>query len=239
MGSSCCCRLVVKTLCGIITGGIMVTSAPAADSAPSFFRGLNLNGPAVTIDGHAWEGQDSKHYVCRDKAFENQSVPLVPATDPERTKMLRSSRWGGNRIELTNLPAGRFTVFLYVWEDNNPEAYAIAVNGQPVVAKYNSGTTGHWERLGPWYTASKDGQIVLTSQGGAANFSGIEVWRGEYDGMTQPISDEDRAFFEKRIRPLLVDRCYDCHSASRRNCRAICSLIPVRRCVAADRKARP
>ncbi len=191
----------------------MDVSAPAADSAPSFFRGLNLNGPAVTIDDHAWEGMDSKHYVCRDKAFENQEVPLIPPTDPDRARMLRSSRWGGNRIELTNIPAGMFTVFLYVWEDNNSETYSVAVNGQPVVAKYNSGAAGHWERLGPWYTTAKDGRIVLTSQGGAANFSGIELWRGESDGETAPLSEENLAFFEKRIRPLLVAKCYECHSA--------------------------
>ncbi len=28
-----------------------------------------------------------------------------------------------------------------------------------------------------------------------------------------PIRDEELAFFEKRIRPLLVENCYECHSA--------------------------
>jgi hypothetical protein len=189
------------------------TVARGADPAPAFFRGLNLNGPPVTIDGNAWEGGESKHYKCDDRAFENQSVALSPATDAERAKMIRSSRWGGNRVELTDIPAGTYTVFLYVWEDNNPETFSIALNGRQVAANYNSGTTGHWERLGPWHTTPKDGKIVLTSQGGAANFSGIEVWQGQYDGQSAPIGEEDLAFFEKRIRPLLVAKCYECHSA--------------------------
>ncbi len=213
MASNGCCRRAGHALRGAILVVFLTTSAFTAESAPTFFRGLNLNGPAATIDGHPWEGSDSPHYICKDKAFENQNVPLVPATDSDRAKMIRSSRWGGNRVELTDIPAGTFTVFLYVWEDNDPETFSIAVNGQQVMARYNSGTGGHWEKLGPWYTSPKDGKIVLTSQGGAANFSGIELWRGQYDGVTTPISEDDLAFFEKRIRPLLVQKCYECHSA--------------------------
>ncbi len=183
-----------------------------ADEAPKFFRGINLNGPSVTIDGHTWEGRESRHYICQDQAFENQLVPLFPPTDSEREKMIRSSRWGGNRVELTDIPAGAYTVFLYVWEDNNPEIFSIAVNGRTVQLNYNSGPAGHWERLGPWYTASKKGKIVVTSQGGAANFSGIELWSERYDGLPT-LSDDDLAFFEKRIRPLFVNKCYECHSA--------------------------
>ena len=213
MASSCCCRRAADLVCGCVIVLFLTMSAQAADPVPSFFRGLNLNGPAVTIDGNQWDGQASKQYVCRDKAFENQAVTLVPPTDADRAKMIRSSRWGGNRVELTEIPGGAYSLFLYVWEDNNAETYSIAVNGREVVARYNSGATGHWEKLGPWYVSPQDGWIVLTSTGGAANFSGIELWRGRYDGISQPISDEDLAFFEKRIRPLLVAKCYECHSA--------------------------
>ncbi|MDP1796421.1 MAG: DUF1549 domain-containing protein, partial [Planctomycetaceae bacterium] len=218
MASSCCCRRVGNHRIGAILRilsllTVLTVTVRADDAAPAFFRGLNLNGPPITIDDHPWEGSDAKWYVCKDKAFENQNVPLVPETNSERARMIRSSRWGGNRIELTDIPGGVFTVYLYVWEDNDPETYSIAVNGQTVVARYNSGQGGHWEKLGPWYTSPKDGKIVLTSQGGAANFSGIELWRGRFDGVTAPISEEDLAFFEKRIRPVLVQKCYECHSA--------------------------
>lgn len=206
-------RLTMASIVAFFAPYALQTSVDAADSVPAFFRGLNLNGPAVVIDGNSWEGNESKNFTCSDRAFENRSVPLVPATDPDRAQMIRSSRWGGNRVELTNIPPGTYTVFLYVWEDNHPETYSIAVNGQQFESKYNSGTAGHWERLGPWYTSSTGGTIVVTSQGGAANFSGIEIWQGRYDGLAAPINADDLAFFEKRIRPLLVQKCYACHSA--------------------------
>jgi hypothetical protein len=202
----------LRLLCGL-AGVLLAASVWADEPAPTFFRGLNLNGPAVTIDGRSWDGADSKQYICRDKAFENQKVPLQPATDAERAKMIRSSRWGGNRVELLEIPAGAYTVFLYVWEDNDPENYSISLNGRPVVARHNSGPAGHWDKLGPWHVQPQDGKIIITSQGGAANFSGIEIWRGQYDGLAATLSEEDIAFFEKRIRPLLVNKCYECHSS--------------------------
>jgi hypothetical protein len=191
----------------------ILSSCVLSDDTPSFFRGLNLNGPAVMIDGHAWEGADAKWYASGDKAFENQNVTLVPTTDPERAKMIRSSRWGGNRIELREVPDGNYSLFLYVWEDNNSETYRITVNGRDVLAQYASGTTGHWEKLGPWLVSPHEGSLVITSRGGAANFSGIELWRGEYDGLNEPIGEDELAFFEKRIRPVLAEKCYACHSA--------------------------
>ncbi len=190
-----------------------IVATSAADEAPTFFRGLNLNGPAVTIDGHSWEGQDAKTYTCKDKSFNSQDIKILPSTDAERAKMIRSSRWGGNRVELNSISTGRFTVFLYVWEDNRPETYNVFVNDAEVVRNYNSGREGHWEKLGPWYTDSKEGTIVISSKGGAANFSGIEIWKGEYDGSdTNVLTDNQIVLFESKIRPLLIKYCSDCHS---------------------------
>ncbi len=214
MGSRSCCRRVGSSRMWLLISTLCLPTAVCAEDASEFFRGLNLNGPSVVIDGNVWEGGESKSYVCSDKAFDNQNVPLVPATDAERAKMIRSSRWGGNRVELIDIPPGTYTLFLYVWEDNDAETFSVAVNGRTVQARYNSGTAGHWEKLGPWPTTVRDdGKIRLISQGGAANFSGIELWKGHYDGLGAPIRDEDLAFFEKRIRPLLVNKCYECHSA--------------------------
>ena len=204
------CRL--SLLAAFLSAGV----ALAADKPdhPAFFRGLNLNGPPVEIDGHAWEGKDSADYDCRDKAFENQDVKLVPETDAERAKMIKSSRWGGNKVVLKNVPPGKYSFFLYVWEDNNDEVLDIFLNGKLVAKQHHSGSTGHWERLGPWLCdATKDRELVLTSKGGAANFSGIEVWRGQYDGLPETTA-EQLEFFEAKVRPVLIKHCYECHSAA-------------------------
>ncbi len=179
-----------------------------------FLFGVNLNGPSVVIDGNPWEGRESLRYECNDKAFENQEVKLIPPTDAARAKMIRSSRWGGNRLQLKSDEQGVHTVYLYVWEDNNSETYDVIVNGQTLVRGHRSGKAGKWDRLGPWYVEPQDGKLLVESRGGAANFSGVEVWLGKHDGAVKvEASPEELAFFEQRIRPVLVERCYECHAS--------------------------
>jgi hypothetical protein len=46
-----------------------------------------------------------------------------------------------------------------------------------VQANYNSGAAGTWKKLGPYQAAIADGTINSATTGGAANFSGVEVWK--------------------------------------------------------------
>ncbi len=205
------CSLAIRALLGLTIAAQQWSHAVAQE--PEFAFGINFNGPPVVIDGNAWEGEESKRFLCSDRAFDNQQIELKPATDPERARMIRSSRWGGNRVTLTGLDDGIFSVYLYVWEDNNPETYSISINNQVVASNYNSGQAGHWERLGPWRVRPAAGRIVITSRGGAANFSGVEVWRSAIESASERASEEQLAFFEKRIRPVLVEKCYSCHAS--------------------------
>jgi hypothetical protein len=95
--------------------------------------------------------------------------------------MLRSSVWGAAAaVTLKNVPGGTNVVYLHVWEDNDPEVFDVLLNGKKVAEKYNSGSAGHWSRLGPWPVTVTDGRItVKNGSKTAANFSGVEVWRVE------------------------------------------------------------
>ena len=191
----------------------------AADA--TFFRAINLNGPAVTIDGYPWLADDPKILKTSGSSFENQSVALKPPTDPERTKMIRSSRWGSNlKLEVLDIPDGDYQVFVYVWEDNHSERFDLLVNDEKVVDGFNSGNAGAWKRLGPWAAAPKKGILKISAHGGAANLSGIEIWSGKGNipevaapAFVTNLTAEQSEFFERRIRPLLAENCYECHSA--------------------------
>ena len=207
--------LIVGSLTTFIAAPLLARQEPA-----SFHRAINLNGPALIIDGHPWESGAADDLKSASKSFENQNVPLKPSTDPSRAEMIRSSRWGQPvEVTVTNLPEGRYQVFVYVWEDNATERFSVQLNGKTVLAQYESGPAGKWKRLGPWRTMVKDGSITLAARGGAANFSGIEIWSG-YGVVPDPFTsqfvaipnDEQLAFFESKIRPLLVEHCYECHS---------------------------
>lgn len=212
--------LLLLGVAGWIITGVAQTRAENA----ILHRAINLNGPALRIDGQAWEPGDTTNLVVTGNAFENQSVALKPATDRERARMIRSSRWGSQvSIELAEVPPGPLQVFLYVWEDNHSERFDLLVNGQIVVEGFHSGTAGSWKRLGPWAAEAQEGKLTVSAKApghGAANLSGIEVWSGrgpipEFTSIARPApaTPEQIAFFEQKIRPVLVERCYECHSA--------------------------
>ncbi len=209
-------------LCLVWLLPLLVTSLSAAEAI--FLRAINLNGPALELDGRAWEGTNAPNVVINGKAFENQAVPLRPATDPARAGMIRSSVWGDRvDVELTAVAPGAFQIFLYVWEDNHSEQFDLLVNDQTVHEKFHSGAAGSWRKLGPWKASSRDGKLKVSARcpsHGAANLSGIEVWAG--DGaipsemsarFVTDLTAEHTEFFERKIRPLLVENCYECHKA--------------------------
>ena len=78
---------------------------------------------------------------------------------------------------MEKVPPGTYLVYLYIWEDNNPETLDLFVQGKEVLKGYNSGPAGHWDRLGPWTASVTTGTLEVHSSGGDANFSGLEVWK--------------------------------------------------------------
>jgi hypothetical protein len=151
-------------------------------SAPSqvFFRALNLNGVALTIDGNLFQssiGAANFSYTTNHKTFANQTVPLIPTTDANRATMIRSSIYGGSvTLSISAVPAGTYDVWLYVWEDNAAQVYSISVEGTLAQANINSGNAGVWRKLGPYTRTVNDGTINIAANGGHANLSGVEIW---------------------------------------------------------------
>ncbi len=199
--------------------------APEARGAyAALVRALNLNGPALEIDGRKWEGSNAANLVVSGKLFENQAVALKPTTDPARARMIRSSVWG-NKVDVSigGLPAAECQVVVYVWEDNHTEQFDLLVNDKPVLEKQHSGAGGSWKRLGPWLAKPVDGTVKVsarTSSHGAVNLSGIEIWAGDGPipgvagaAFVTELTADHAAFFESKVRPVLVEHCYECHSA--------------------------
>ena len=170
----------VRPLAEYLSTPINKLSGPPAEMGKwKFYRGINLNGPNITIDGNRWQGDDAPNFICNDRAINSPGVMLRPPTNESRTKMIHSFRWNRRvQIKVTNVQDGKYAVYAYLWEDNNPETFDIALQGKVVQKNYYSGQEGQWRRLGPWVTTVTDGVISITSSGGAANFSGIEVWQG-------------------------------------------------------------
>jgi hypothetical protein len=170
----------------------IATPSRAGDAPAEIYRGINLNGPPVVIDGRQWEGEangGAKGVECPDGRFESQDIPLWPETDAGRARMLRSSVWdssGRGKIVIRDIPPGAYSVFLYVWEDNDSQTFSVSLQGKTVAQDVESGSGGKWQRLGPWPVQVADGRIELTASGGHANLSGIELWKGNAPAASIP-----------------------------------------------------
>ncbi|MBC6607468.1 T9SS type A sorting domain-containing protein [Hymenobacter sp. BT188] len=157
--------------------------APAPTPAPApaiaqLYRAININGGAITLDGNKWEASTgATNLQISGTLFSNQNVKLRSNPDATRAQMIRSSVGGRNvKVQLANVPNGVYSIYVYVWEDNKPERYSLALNNKTVLTNYNSGTAGNWDKIGPLAVTVSDGFIQLASSGGDANISGIEVW---------------------------------------------------------------
>lgn len=216
------CMLWLVAVVLLLCSHGLSTANAAEPASPQFYRAVNLGGPALQIDGQDWSGDDAPWVQTRDSSFENQSVPLVPEADPVLATMIRSSRWNNpGRVELRDLEPGRYSLRLYVWEDNSSETFSVSINGKVVVPEVRSGAGGEWQRLGPFVVEVEAAQpVVLSTKGGAANLSGIEIWRGvgvipvpfETPEMPLPeVTPEVAQLFSQHVVPILLQHCLECH----------------------------
>jgi glucose/arabinose dehydrogenase len=162
-------------------------------ASPVLYRAINLNGSALSIDGRNYEASASAaNFSFTGRVFANQNVTLTPATDASRATMIRSSIYSTvaspASIAIGAVPAGSYDVYLYVWEDNTAEPYNISLEGQPIVSSYTTGSAGSWAKLGPFRTSITDGTMNLAANGGAANLSGIELWKATASGKAPTVS---------------------------------------------------
>ncbi|GAB2778997.1 hypothetical protein HNQ93_001562 [Hymenobacter luteus] len=155
---------------------IVNTPVPTPSEAV-FVRAINVNGGAITLDGQNWDAGNASGVQINGIPFANQNVTLNPATDNGRAQMIRSSVYSRNLSANVAVSNGTYLVYAYVWEDNAAQTYSISLEGKVVQSNYNSGSTGRWERLGPFAATVTDGNITFTTSGGDANLSGLEIWR--------------------------------------------------------------
>ncbi|GAA4380811.1 hypothetical protein GCM10023186_19690 [Hymenobacter koreensis] len=161
-----------------VTVQTAVTPPPTSGSS-TLYRAINVNGPAITLDGNTWEaGATAANVQISGTALVNPNVALVPSTDATRSGMIRSFIYDAPlRATIGSVPNGTYSVFLHVFEDNSPETFSIAIGGQTVLSNYNSGSAGTWRRLGPFAANVTDGNLRITTSGGHVNLSGLEIFR--------------------------------------------------------------
>lgn len=142
---------------------------------------MNLNGPALTIDGNTWAGSaTAANFTVNGQAMANPWMTLQPSASGSLETMLRT--WRQNwalTAAFSQAPSDTYQVYVYVvqdWDDPHPPTVTFRLEGQ-TVGTYLASGSGQWRKLGPYTATVTDGTINLSSSG-IVNVAGIEVWRG-------------------------------------------------------------
>lgn len=152
---------------------------PAVADDDEFYRGINVNGGPVRIDGRPWQGDRSPQFKSNDVAVVAEGLQLRPNAEGDLAAMLRSFRWSREaHLRIIDVPKGTYSVAFYLLEDTQPQRFDVQIESLSALDGYESGPAGTWRRVGPWTVEVTDGTIDITSRGGDANFCGIEIWKG-------------------------------------------------------------
>ena len=180
-----------------IVSGLEVWAAgtPLPPPPPTFYRAINLGGPAMTMDGHDWEANtggtpnfsiNPTNYGSGVAAGFLGSIPGFvfnpPVDTPDHATMLRTFRWNHDlQFSLTSVPRGSYQVYVWTCEPNAPLNVALSIEENVVLPNYSTGPAGHWDRLGPFPVTVDDGNIqvrfLCIAPTDAGFLSGIEVWQ--------------------------------------------------------------
>jgi hypothetical protein len=144
----------------------------------TFVRAVNLDGPAVVLDGNAWDaGAEAENCLAAGQPVEGASAPIKSDADEACARLLRSGYAGDRvRILLGGLPAGACRIYLTVRAAGGGGAVAVAVGGKPVEGA-GEVAAGEWKRLGPWPVEASGGVVEVVVDGGRAAVCGVEAWK--------------------------------------------------------------
>jgi|GEM_PF-949435 len=150
-----------------------------------FARGVNLNGPPVTVDGKSWQGA-AQAMVTTSGSGVSQGTALFPAVTGGVATMLNTATRLQTNAELT-LPTDNGAYLLYLYATSpvtDSDASLLTVQG---VAPESSGafrsqaTDGGqaWSRLGPYRLDVTTGKVTVAVTTGTVQLAGMELWYPE------------------------------------------------------------
>jgi hypothetical protein len=147
--------------------------APVIDDPPTCYRlGVNLDGPAVTVDGNEW-------LLSPDSVLDrylNDLVVMKPNTDKGHHDMLRAGFFLHGDTFSYPVENGTYALLAYAWSADGAETGSFKAQGETLDAFHATSFAGGgpWVALGPYRVTVSDGQLKLGAQGDL-RLGGIEL----------------------------------------------------------------
>ena len=163
-------------------GGTILPPPPPTET---FYRAINIGGPATTIDGNNWDANTgaTTNFATNGTALTFPGFVFAPPQPTaDQAEMLRSCRYAANlQLAIGGVASDTYDVYVWTFEDNQSLNATLSVEGTVVLPSYNTGSAGHWDRLGPFPVTVTDGNLQINFLCNTPNdlgfLSGVEVWQ--------------------------------------------------------------
>jgi hypothetical protein len=154
-----------------------------ANPRSCFLRGVNFNGPAVTVAGRAWQSSMQANVAPGGGSGVSQGGALFPPASAGLSTMMQTAFRLSAGAELS-LPVanGSYLVFLYAvspGSDATASSFTVQGTEPPSGSKFRSQAADGgqaWARMGPFRVDVTDATLRLGVTEGAINFAGLELW---------------------------------------------------------------
>jgi len=163
------------------------TALPTISTASKFVMGVNLNGPAVTIEGQQWQSYPTAlaaGLTVSGGVIDSKLLTPQPAVDPDTSAMLNTLLYADQEngtLTLTQpIENGSYSVYLWAMENYQPNArsFELRLQGQSVFGPLGDLALNQWARYGPYKAVVTDGalRLELRTLRGRALLMGFAVY---------------------------------------------------------------
>jgi hypothetical protein len=154
----------------------------SANPRACFAKGVNLNGPALSIAGNAWLSAGDAG-VYGDAISTTQPDPVFPAVEGDTASMLASVYrvQAGHSIGVP-VENGEYLLYLYaVSPGTDAQPSSLTVSGKSFFnsSRFRSQASDGglaWARLGPYRLGVTTGAVTVAVTTGSIDFAGFELW---------------------------------------------------------------
>lgn len=144
-----------------------VGGAPAPP-AGGFVKGVNFNGPAVTIEGNLWSSygdalSSGLHFPAAPRVW-SSNIPPQPGVDGPTHAMLNGNVWNTQSFSFSQaLPSGSYQVYFWVFENHqtNYRSFDIRLEGATAASGVGTLPYGSWVKVGPLAATVTDGSLSV------------------------------------------------------------------------------
>lgn len=143
----------------------------------AFAEGVNINGPALTIDGESLSSEAETDLAFSGTETFTSSAKLLPTTDAVTTSLLATGRTLNSGDAITwSLPNGKYWAYAWLASTAAFDSGTLSFGSKPADPFFGStGAGARWGLLGPYAVDVTGSSLRLTAEG-TVHLAGLKLY---------------------------------------------------------------